>query len=431
MSMSSSRISLQAVLIASLFAGAAQAAPSAETVPGLEQAASQALDRVAPQVRAAKQGFADAHADEANVIDVSKINKDKNWVLGTVTRKIEDGKDDVPVSRLFVAFWTGQSWEIALEGEQLFGILTNAAPADVVSAEEKAMFKNQSAVAAQMANQAQNVMADTGGTQTGLSLPWAEGVSWYMGGGPHGNSGSSRPFDSIDFSGGNGQVLAPRDGRIYKSCINSGSAIVQLVHDNGYTTRYYHMINLPNIADGTLVRKGTYLGTIGNALPCGGSSTGAHVHFSLSMNGQAVPVHGKVIGGWQFTEGSQPYAGYASRGSTRVYPGYAVYNYGGGSTTTPTPTPTPTPSPSTKPGIVRSNSSNMLVNLRSAPSLNASILGTVRDGTTVQISCYKLGDWVTGMWQQTNIWNRLSNGQWISDGFVDTGSNNPVVPMCK
>jgi LasA protease len=87
------------------------------------------------------------------------------------------------------------------------------------------------------------------------------------------------------------------------------------------------------------------LGSIGNALPCGGSTTGAHVHFTLwtlpavttsargdsaiasgnwsgvsyaQVSGQLAEafgesVDGKTIGGWLFTEGVQQYSGTATR----------------------------------------------------------------------------------------------------------------------
>jgi LasA protease len=89
------------------------------------------------------------------------------------------------------------------------------------------------------------------------------------------------------------------------------------------------------------VQVGTVLGSIGNALPCDGSTTGAHIHFTLwslpstasaararsgnwngvsyeRLSGQvgAVygdPVDGKVLGGWRFTEGADQYSGTATR----------------------------------------------------------------------------------------------------------------------
>ncbi|GAB3256694.1 M23 family metallopeptidase [Chitinimonas naiadis] len=359
----------------------------------------------------------DSPAVADSVMDIHQRSGD--WVLGSVTQVLRSKQHQVPLSRLFLAHRTDKNWSVGIEGSEAFFTLLATAPDSMLAPSERSAFllqrSKQQAIFSQPSNAAPLAAGDTG-----LSLPWAEGVAWYMGGGPHGNSGNSRPFDSIDFSGGNGQVLAPRDGRIYKSCINNGSAIVQLVHDNGYTSRYYHMINLANLADGTLVTKGTYLGQIGNGLPCGGSTTGPHVHFSLSMNGNAVAVNGKTVGGWQFFEGASAYQGYALHEGRQVNPGGRLINYGSGGTT---------PQPG-KTATVTTPNANMTVNIRSAPNLQASIVTTVSNGAQVRLVCYANGDAVNGTWGSTTLWNRLDTGNWISDGFVDTGSNQPVVPAC-
>ncbi|MFP3607784.1 M23 family metallopeptidase, partial [Paraburkholderia sp. SIMBA_053] len=78
-----------------------------------------------------------------------------------------------------------------------------------------------------------------------------------------------------------GSVVAPRDGIVYKSCVSATSALVKIVHDNGYSTTYYHMVDVTQMADGSPITAGTPIGRIGNELPCDGHTTGAHVHFSL------------------------------------------------------------------------------------------------------------------------------------------------------
>ncbi|MFC4158466.1 peptidoglycan DD-metalloendopeptidase family protein [Chitinimonas lacunae] len=401
MSVFSRSLPLQVLLLAGLSACAAvQAANFVEEEAALRHSASAAFD--GKQLRSSSA--------LENLVEFSKISSDGRWVFGSITRPVAQGRDEVPTARLFVAYRAGQGWEVGVEGEALFHILLNAAPEDVVTAGEKATFTTL--------GRGQQGQMDT---QTGLALPWREGVSWYMGGGPHGNSGSSRPFDSIDFNGGDGRVLAPRDGRIYKSCIRNGSALIKLVHDNGYSTSYYHMRELTTIPDGTLVSKGTYLGRIDVKLPCGGSASGPHVHFTLSYNGQAVPVDGKVIGGWRFTEGSRAYQGYATRDGKRVNVGGALFNYGAGQT----------PPPGNQTGTVRSPDPQATINLRSRPSLSAEVVGTVKDGAQVELRCHAYGDWVDGVWKRTNLWNKLVSGEWISDGFVDTGSNEPVVSLCE
>ncbi|MFC7618006.1 SH3 domain-containing protein [Actinokineospora soli] len=74
--------------------------------------------------------------------------------------------------------------------------------------------------------------------------------------------------------------------------------------------------------------------------------------------------------------------------------------------------------------------SNSSVNLRSGPGTTYSIVGTVADGATVSIVCTSRGSTVEGVWGPTDLWNKLTTNNWISDGFVDTGSNEPVAPAC-
>lgn len=337
-----------------------------------------------------------------------------SWVFGSTTIPLWATDEHMsPKMALFLAHRERGGWRVELDSTPGFTELAAAAPRSVLSDGEKRTFTSHQAAASTMSA---NLTAAA--TETGLGLPWAQGVSWWMGGGPHGNSGSSRPFNSIDFNGGNGQVLSAGPGRVYKSCIRGRSALVKVIHDNGYTTTYYHMLNLTTLADGSRVSTGTYLGNIGNELPCGGSSSGAHVHFSLLRGNTELSVHGMRIGGWTFYEGSSAYAGYAERNGTRVYPGNGrITNYGAG-----TPSQYPT-------GTVDAGSYSS-VNLRSGPGLNHSVVGTVADGATVSIVCTSRGGTVQGVWGATDLWNKLTTNNWISDGFVNTGSNEPVAPAC-
>jgi LasA protease len=143
------------------------------------------------------------------------------------------------------------------------------------------------------------------------------------------------------------------------------------------------------------------------------------VHFSLLRGNTEISVHNMRIGGWTFYEGAQAYRGYAERNGTQVQVGGRVTNYGG-STTPPGEHPT---------GTVDAGA-NSTVNLRSGPGLDHGVTGTVADGAVVSIQCTARGGTVQGNWGATDLWNRLVDGDWISDGFVDTGSNEPVAPAC-
>ncbi|MCM6778939.1 peptidoglycan DD-metalloendopeptidase family protein [Nocardia sp. CDC159] len=373
------------VLALSVATGPGYAAP-----PGLDEAVTGAL---------LQKKQADPARTPAPVIDHMRAEGD--WAFGAATIPVS-AADEAPTSSFYIAVRSGQQWQVGLEGSDEFRSLIQRAPESVVSAGEKATFT---------APQARAI-------NTGLSLPWRQGDSWYMGGGPHGNSGNSRPFNSIDFNGGDGRVLAAGAGRVYKTCVRGDSAEVKVVHNNGYTTTYYHMTNLITAPNGTEIAEGTYLGRIGTRLPCGGSASGPHVHLALwNTNGGAVAVNGKTLGGWTFYEGASAYRGYAERNGVRVNVGGRLTNYG--SDTAPAKgTVRPHPDP------------NGTVNLYSGPGLKFSITGTARNGDVVRITCTARGDVVAGKWGNTDLWNKLDSGKWISDGFVDTGSNDPVAPTC-
>ncbi|WP_433659332.1 peptidoglycan DD-metalloendopeptidase family protein [Nocardia sp. CA-128927] len=390
-----------------------------------------------------------ANSDKAPVID--RMRSDGEWVFGAATVPEDSESEETPKSTLYVAKLDDEGeWDVALEGTPEFGHMVSNAPESVVSGGEKA---------ALTAPQPRS-------GNTGLSLPWKQGQSWYMGGGPHGISGESRPYNSIDFNGGDGRVMAPAAGRVYKTCVRNGSAEVKIVHNNGFTTSYYHMTDVIGAADGTEITAGTYLGKTGTQLPCGGFASGAHVHMSLFKGAQPVPVNGVTIGGWTFREGQQAYAGFAEHEGQQVRAGGRLMNYGGGDDSKPptdpkppttNPKPPTDPKPPTKPptdpkppttgpkpptdpkppatkakGTVRPfPDRNRNVNLRSGPGTRNSVVGAVRNGDVITITCTARGERLSGKWGATDLWNKLDNGKWISDGFVDTGSNGPVAPACQ
>ncbi|MGH3760885.1 M23 family metallopeptidase [Actinophytocola sp.] len=189
-----------------------------------------------------------------------------------------------------------------------------------------------------------------------FGLPFAPGQSAGSAG-IHSDDGATGPKNAIDLTPSDGIVRAPLDGTVHIwQC--PGGPWVTIDHVEGWRTGYYHMENI-EVADGQQVAPGTVLGTIGNALPCGGSSSGAHVHFTLwlltaspaevaaepaaggdwhgvsyetlSSDVAAVvgePVDGKAFGGWQFFEAATQYSGHAVRrsdGWVVPFPGTFLY----------------------------------------------------------------------------------------------------------
>lgn len=62
---------------------------------------------------------------------------------------------------------------------------------------------------------------------------------------------------------------------------------------------------------------------------------------------------------------------------------------------------------------------------RSAPSTTAKHVGTIRDGAKVAIACAVNGTTVRGKVRTTKVWDRLTNGTYISHGYVRTGATIP------
>lgn len=176
-----------------------------------------------------------------------------------------------------------------------------------------------------------------------LALPFKAGQQVYSAG-IHSDDGSTGVKNAIDFSPADRTVRAPLAGTVHlQHC--AGGDWVTIDHAGGWRTGYYHLEGI-KVTDGEQVETGTVLGSTGNALPCGGTSTGAHVHFTLwtlpdapaaDWNGRSFaevsstlaaahgePVDGKTLGGWRFTAGAEQYTGTAthvSDGAVTQLPG--------------------------------------------------------------------------------------------------------------
>lgn len=65
------------------------------------------------------------------------------------------------------------------------------------------------------------------------------------------------------------------------------------------------------------------------------------------------------------------------------------------------------------------------------PSLSATRTGSLRSGQRVAIACTITGDWVSGPYGATNLWDysHLENG-YVSDAYIYTGTSGAVGPPC-
>ncbi|MFH8394497.1 MULTISPECIES: hypothetical protein [unclassified Streptomyces] len=72
-----------------------------------------------------------------------------------------------------------------------------------------------------------------------------------------------------------------------------------------------------------------------------------------------------------------------------------------------------------------------VVNVRSGPGTHFSVVRTLPAGSRVPIYCQCPGESVAGPFGTSNIWDNISNGQFVSDAYVQTGSDGYVAAKCS
>ena len=148
-------------------------------------------------------------------------------------------------------------------------------------------------------------------------MPFASGQSWAVGG-PHANSGNTPGArGSLDLgprAGGDRQVLAIADGTVYRVQCGTGSYL-GIAHANGWQSTYYHLVDYQDQLVGRFVTAGTYLGTVGRTVPCGGGATFDHVHLTIRRGGAPVSVEGVTFGGYTVHSSGRDYWGYWTNAS--------------------------------------------------------------------------------------------------------------------
>jgi LasA protease len=378
-----------AVVVAGVFAVVPLAGPAHAATPTLETVVTSKLF--------ARATITSAHAGLPHP-SVKITRTSGAWAFGTAVLPAPAHVEAEPQDWVFLAHRQHGAWKADLAGEPAFADL--AAQAPLISAAERAVFASHGG---------QPGVAANGDLRTGMQLPWAVGQSWTLLGGPHAWDAGSGPRSSLDLAGGDQRVLAARAGVAYTTC--TGRILVY--HDRGYTTRYYHLTGYGQF-DGHSVSAGAFLGYTGTEVGCGGSALARHVHFSLLQHGSYVALARHIIGKWLPMEGSANYQGYALHGSTRVNVGGLLYNYGALGFTQ---------------GIVDADGSTT-VNKRSGPGTGYPVAGTIQDGSTVSVACSANGTSHSGRWGATSLWNRLTDGTWISDVFLYTGTAGAVNGWC-
>ncbi|NJP07051.1 MAG: peptidoglycan DD-metalloendopeptidase family protein, partial [Chloroflexaceae bacterium] len=256
-------------------------------------------------------------------IIVDNVQQDNIWASGSV---FITASHDIPSPQffLFLARFDVDSWEVALDNESLFQEWLPQVPDTLISEDERAILTSSPTLAGDGSGQ--------------LSLPYATGETWTLTGGPHvAVNGSVK--NALDFAGGNGMIRAARDGVAYyqASCPN----FISIVHDGGWKTTYYHVINIA-IVNGQSVSREQFLGNISAQSGCGGSATGPHVHFATYLNNAPKAMHGLDIGRWTVENGADAYQGCMVKDGVRRCVGSGIYNDGSiGSGSPPPPSNLP------------------------------------------------------------------------------------------
>ncbi|MEU4494339.1 peptidase [Streptomyces sp. NBC_00210] len=71
------------------------------------------------------------------------------------------------------------------------------------------------------------------------------------------------------------------------------------------------------------------------------------------------------------------------------------------------------------------------LNVRSGPGTNYRLIKVLPIGARVPINCQKPGEWVSGPYGTSNIWDNIANGQFVADAYVNTGSDGYVTIRCS
>jgi len=277
---------------------------SFSTGPGLQAPLSSVAYRTALKDIPEAKDHRIAISDVKTVIEGSI-----EWGFGLVVVFANPG-EDTPWLYLFVARRSlGKQWGVAIEGTEDFYRWLRKIPEALLSSDAKKYLLP--ALSSSVENKPL------------FNLPWATGETWRLTGGPHNDQGqNARPWSALDFSKTAGIVRSARGGVVWRAswCPN----FVRIDHGNGWMTGYYHLKN-EQVVNGQVINRRHPLGEVSAEAGCGGSATGAHVHFSLrDGSNNRREIHGLDLGGWIPVDGSQQYNGCM----VRVSDGYKVCQWG-------------------------------------------------------------------------------------------------------
>jgi uncharacterized protein YraI len=71
------------------------------------------------------------------------------------------------------------------------------------------------------------------------------------------------------------------------------------------------------------------------------------------------------------------------------------------------------------------------LNVRSGPGTGYTVVRVLPEGARVPIFCQAPGTTVSGPYGTSNIWDNTDNGEYVSDSYVNTGSDGYIRPRCS
>ena len=109
----------------------------------------------------------------------------------------------------------------------------------------------------------------------------------------HPVTGQTRQHEGIDIAAGEGTpVRARASGEVIRSGHTpTRGNFVELRHDDGFETRYFHLQSRPTLTQGDTVSPGDTLGNVGST----GRTTGPHLHYEIWKDGKALDPRKYVV----------------------------------------------------------------------------------------------------------------------------------------
>ncbi|KUL40147.1 SH3 domain-containing protein [Streptomyces regalis] len=71
------------------------------------------------------------------------------------------------------------------------------------------------------------------------------------------------------------------------------------------------------------------------------------------------------------------------------------------------------------------------LNVRRGPGTNYAVVRVLPEGAKIPIFCQTPGTTVTGPYGTSNIWDNIDDGEFVSDAYVNTGSDGYIRPHCS